>query len=102
MDMENEIAVIQPDIEGEFTVEELSGLNCRTCRKRLMTGATACPRCHRVFCLPTPNLKNVPEGYSPARAKVMAAIHRDRISDAQIEQAYKTRGLTRPPDSDRI
>lgn len=88
-----------PDvIDGEFTVEEISGYSCRTCRKRLLVRSERCPRCGRPFALPTPNRKNVPPGYSPARASVMAAVCRDRVTDEEVEIGYGLRGLPRPSD----
>lgn len=90
--MANEMAVneltVKDVIDAEgFTVEEASGFSCRRCRTRLLVGAKSCPNCRFEFPIATPNIANVPEGYSPVRARVMASIYRDRIPDHERERA---------------
>lgn len=82
------------DIEGEFTVEEPSGFSCRNCRESLYVGSAFCPTCGVVFSLPTPNIKNVPDGYSPARAKVMIVVYKDRVTTAEV---MRKRAIISPP-----
>jgi hypothetical protein len=82
------------DIEGEFSVE--SGYCCRGCWKPLPVGSASCPHCGRVFELPTPDRRRVPPGYSPARAKVMAAVYRDRVTSEEMD---RIRESMQPPRS---